>query len=120
MSNTEQILNTIDEGVKSKHKWSSLSNNAAQSHEQDSQTLNFRISESEQDSFPFTQIRNMKLRKDAIYVDTYSALIEIKGKNLSALYSQLRRYKISNVSVSKDKNEIDSITIKYHDEEEED
>ena len=117
VSNTDQILNSLKGELESKHKWSSSTNSPAQSHEQDTQTINFCVSESEQDSFPFTQIRHMKLRQDAIYIQTYSALIEIKGKDLNTLYSQLRRYKLSNISVSKDKENIESITIQYNDEE---
>lgn len=120
----DEIMDSLNNnlGKSNKRPWTKPENAAQQSHEVDVQTLNFFVSESEEDSFPFSQIQHMKRRKDAIHVCTYTANIVIKGKDLKSLYSQLRRYKISNVAVSPEELEgnvhIDSITVKYHREEE--
>ena len=90
------------------------------SHEVDSQTLTFMFG-SEEHTFPYTQIRYMNRNKDRILIATYSANIEVKGKNLERLSAQLRRYKLSIITESFDEEEdqlfIDTISVTYNSEE---
>ena len=90
------------------------------SHEVDSQTLTFMFG-SEEHTFPYTQIRYVRRNKERILIATYSANIEVRGKNLELLSAQLRRYKLPIVSESIDEEEdqlfIDSISVTYTSEE---
>ena len=116
------LIGSLNKDLKQKKGWVKSADTPVPSHEVDTQTLNFFSSKSEEDAFPFTQIRHMKHRKDAIHVYTYSAHIEIKGKRLGEMYSQLRRFKLSNVAVSREELAqqpfIETINVTYHDEEE--
>lgn len=113
----DEILNSLKGNIT---KQLPQKQSQVKSHEVDSQTLTFMFG-SEEHTFPFTQIRHISRNKERILIATYSANIEVKGKNLELLSAQLRRYKLSIISESIEEEEdqlfIDSISVTFTSEE---
>ena len=63
-------------------------------------TINFDTGQDER-SFPYTYLQDFGFNKGAIDLQFSTGNVCIKGKNLKPLYQSIKRYRISEVTVSK-------------------
>lgn len=118
---TDQIMQSLKGDIEAHTGVVTPGESKAQSHEVDPQTVTFMFG-CEEHTFPYNQIRHMNRNKERIVVSAFSATVTVKGKQLEALYNQLRRYKLSVITESAREEEgqsyIESISVTYNSEEE--